>query len=62
MSEDTTESVNPNAAIVASLEATAAKNAALAARVLGIPQPGPDADGERIEGEPATDNPDEEDA
>ena len=60
MSEETT---NPNAAIVASLEAASAKNAALAARVLGIPQPGPDADGERIEGEVDTDdNPDEEDA
>ena len=57
MSEDTT---NPNAAIVASLEAAAARQAALAARVFGIPQPGPDADGERIKGEPAPDNPDEE--
>ena len=59
MSEDTT---NPNAGILASLAVSAEKNAVLSARVFGEPVPGPDAEGERIEGEPATDNPDEEDA
>ena len=60
MSQDTTE--HPNAAILASLEAGGQKNALLSARVFGEPVPGPDADGERIEGEPATDNRGDEEA
>ena len=57
------EQTNPNAGILAPLAASGQKNARLGALVHGESLPGPDADGERIDGEPATDdNPDEEDA